>query len=202
MRHSWGIFAVYISLVAAISSESPVHPFAVIGYLPEWRFEGANWDYLAATCTHLLLFSLEPTPDGRITALDRLPRSMLLEEARAAASKHDSRLLLCFGGNGRSSGFSAMARSASSRQKFVGSLVALIEEHGLHGVDYNVSEKWAVLFDTTSVHSAVSQLPLICVIYTALFGFVVLTLRSGNTPATNSAGVTFQTTKWLVTTRD
>jgi len=137
MRHLWGI-AVYLSLVAAISSESSVHPFAVIGYLPEWRFEGANWDYLAATCTHLLLFSLEPTPDGRITALDRLPRPMLLEEARTAASKHDSRLLLCFGGNGRSSGFSAMARSASARQMFVASLVALIEEHGLHGVDYNV----------------------------------------------------------------
>jgi len=81
-----------------------------LGYLPEWRFEGANWDVIARTVTHLLLFSLEPQPDGNFGALDRLPRPALLEEARTARDLHGTELLICFGGNGRSQGFSAMVR--------------------------------------------------------------------------------------------
>jgi hypothetical protein len=56
----------------------------------------------------LLLFSLEPLPDGSFGALDRLPRAVLLDEARAARDAHGTELLACFGGNGRSQGFSAM----------------------------------------------------------------------------------------------
>ena len=107
------------------------------GYLPEWRYEGANWDYMAKTATHLLLFSLEPTPDGNIGALDRVPRAELLEKASMAATAHGTELLLCFGGNGRSSGFSGLVRSKTARRRFIANLVNLLKLHDLHGVDYN-----------------------------------------------------------------
>lgn len=111
--------------------------FAVVSYLPEWRYEGANWDAICEVTTHLLLFSVEVGPGGHITALDRFPRKELLAQAKAAALKHGTKLLLCFGGNGRSAGFSAMVRSKKFRKAFVARLVKLLEEHDLDGVDYN-----------------------------------------------------------------
>lgn len=111
--------------------------FSVVAYLPEWRYEGANWDRITEHVSHLVLFSLEMTSDGKITAKDRIPRAELLEEARAAAAKNNAYLIICFGGNGRSAGFSGMVRRPKKRKKFVKALKALIEEYGFHGVDYN-----------------------------------------------------------------
>lgn len=111
--------------------------FAVVGYLPEWRYEGANWDTLSQHVSHLILFSLEMSANGVITAKDRLPRPELLEEAKAAAEKHGTYLLICFGGNGRSHGFSVMTRNPEYRKRFVKGLMKLMREYGFHGVDYN-----------------------------------------------------------------
>ena len=111
--------------------------FAVAAYLPEWRYEGANWDVICEHVSHLILFSCEMDPSGKITALDRLPRVELFDEARTAAAKHGTKLLLCFGGNGRSNGFSGMVSSAKSRKRFLKALVKLLDKHGLDGVDYN-----------------------------------------------------------------
>jgi hypothetical protein len=79
----------------------------------QWRYEGANWDTICQYSTHVLLFSLEIGPGGKITALDRIPRAELMALARQAATRHDSALQICFGGNGRSDGFSAMVRNVS-----------------------------------------------------------------------------------------
>ena len=49
--------------------------FTVAAYLPEWRYEGANWDVICEHVSHLILFSCEMDPSGKITALDRLPRA-------------------------------------------------------------------------------------------------------------------------------
>ena len=43
--------------------------------------------------SHLILFSVEPTPAGGITALDRIPRKELLEEAKAEAKNRGTALL-------------------------------------------------------------------------------------------------------------
>jgi GH18 family chitinase len=85
----------------------------------------------------LLFFSLEVSAKGGIRALDRLPRPELLAEAREAAQKHSSELLICFGGNGRSSGFSGMVRDDKARAKFIENLIKLCDRHGFNGVDYN-----------------------------------------------------------------
>ena len=126
-------------LLLALATHAYKDPdgFVVAGYLPEWRYEGAHWESLATHLTHLIFFSAEPKPDGTITGLDRLPRPELLKEARKAADENDLKLLVCFGGNGRSSGFAAMTGSDKSRKKFVENLAKLLEKKKLDGVDYN-----------------------------------------------------------------
>ena len=110
---------------------------AVAAYLPEWRYDGANWEEISKHVSHLILFSLEPAADGAIAALERLPRPALLKRARRATKAEGTKLLLCFGGNGRSAGFSAMTRHADARLIFLQNLVALLDKWDLDGVDYN-----------------------------------------------------------------
>jgi chitinase len=103
----------------------------------ERRYERLDWDTLCAHTTHLILFSLEVTANGHVSALDRLPSRAELEAARVAAQKHGTKLLLCFGGNGRSEGFAAMVKSKETRRSFLTDVAKLLELNGLHGVDYN-----------------------------------------------------------------
>ena len=121
--------------------------FQVAAYLPEWRYEGANWATICATVTHLILFSIEVAPTGALAALDRLPRPELMLEvrrqvtstangtalctprlscapqARAAATASGTKLLLCIGGNGRSTGFSPTVASKAKRARCVAALL-------------------------------------------------------------------------------
>ena len=83
--------------------------------------------------THLIFFSVEPTPEGGITGMDRFPPADVL----AAARGHGCELIICFGGNGRSSGFSAMTRSPDARKAFVKKVKQLVKRFKLDGVDYN-----------------------------------------------------------------
>ena len=115
----------------------PTASFAYIGYLPEWRYAGANYRTLAAHLSHVLLFSAEPLPTGELSGLDRLPPPAQLAEARAAATVAGCQLLVCFGGNGRSSGFSAMSRSSTARARFVKAAAALVARERLDGIDIN-----------------------------------------------------------------
>eukprot|EP00008_Paramoeba_atlantica_P003966 CAMPEP_0201492214 /NCGR_PEP_ID=MMETSP0151_2-20130828/32218_1 /ASSEMBLY_ACC=CAM_ASM_000257 /TAXON_ID=200890 /ORGANISM="Paramoeba atlantica, Strain 621/1 / CCAP 1560/9" /LENGTH=320 /DNA_ID=CAMNT_0047878899 /DNA_START=8 /DNA_END=970 /DNA_ORIENTATION=- len=87
--------------------------------------------------THLILFSLEVGNDGSIVALDRLPSSSNLEELTEFAQKHGTKVLICFGGNGRSNSFPSMVREKKARLNFLLKLSSMIEALGLDGVDYN-----------------------------------------------------------------
>ena len=131
-----------VLLAASAHAEEPPRrhspdAFQVAAYLPEWRYEGANWVTICGTVTHLILFSIEVTPTGALAALDRLPRPELMREARAAATASGTKLLLCIGGNGRSAGFSPTVASKKKRARFVAALLELCEKHGFDGVDYN-----------------------------------------------------------------
>ena len=101
--------------VAGPASASAHRQLAVVAYLPEWRHEGADWGRICRHVSHLLLFSCEVTAAGDIVARDRMPRRELMEEARRAADRHGTRLMLCLGGNGRSAGFMGMVRSQKNR---------------------------------------------------------------------------------------
>ena len=134
--------ACLFGLVLLLHIHAPVRAahasdMMVAAYLPEWRYEGANWVDICTTVTHLIFFSLEVTPDGQLGALDRLPRKDLLQEARTAADESGTKLLMCVGGNGRSAGFSSTVRSAKKRSRFVAALLKLCEAKGFDGVDLN-----------------------------------------------------------------
>jgi len=123
------------SFIVAVAAQDS--NFMVAAYLPEWRYEGANWVTICSTVTHLIFFSIEVTPKGALTALDRLPRAELLRKAREAANASGTKLLICIGGNGRSSGFPATVGSTKRRQRFVAELLALCEKYDFDGVDFN-----------------------------------------------------------------
>ena len=80
-------------LVLDLMLGSRARDFALVGYMPEWRHEGADFDRLSSHLSHLILFSAEVihlggqndffftifyyvqvTPKGDIAGLDRLPR--------------------------------------------------------------------------------------------------------------------------------
>ena len=123
--------------VAAAAANAAAGNMTVAAYLPEWRYEGANWADISKVVTHLILFSLEVQPTGRLSAHDRLPRSELLSEARLATRAAGTKLLVCIGGNGRSAGFSAAVAKKERRANFVKGLMALVDVYELDGVDLN-----------------------------------------------------------------
>ena len=125
--------------VASAAGSTPASSFSVFGYLPEWRYSGANFQTLFAHLSHLAFFSAEPHPDGggRLYGLDRVPSPALMAEARAAAAASGTRLLLCLGGNGRSSGFGPTVRNASARRRLAKAIAKLVADKGFDGVDLN-----------------------------------------------------------------
>lgn len=116
--------------------EATQQDVVVAAYLPEWRYEGFNWEALEHV-SHLILFSLEPNADGTLGALDRIPRPEILAEAAAAAKQHDSKLMLCIGGNGRSRHFRTVVRSRAARRRFAGGLTELAQRLGIPNFDLN-----------------------------------------------------------------
>jgi hypothetical protein len=152
------IFVLALWRLAATAAEDDTaapksRKFAVVAYLPDWRYESTNWDEISQVATHLILHGLQPSKDGHIDGIDRLPHGRMLDEAKAAAAKHGTRLLVCFGGDGRSAGFSAMARDKETRERFVAGVVHTIEDLGLDGVDY----KWEYPGYSTERHAYLEE---------------------------------------------
>ena len=87
--------------------------------------------------SHLIFFSVEPGKDGSVAGLDRLPPNDVLAAAVAARAAHGMKLLLCAGGNGRSSHFSRVSRSPTLRRRFAAALAERVVALGLNGVDLN-----------------------------------------------------------------
>ncbi len=111
--------------------------FSVVGYLPEWRYGSFNFETACKTYTHILFFSLEPGPNGELLGMDRFPSNLVLLDAKAAARKSGTKLLVCFGGNGRSAHFGSMSGSEKSRATFAQNVASLVASKGLDGVDIN-----------------------------------------------------------------
>ena len=88
---AWRIVALALIAAATVAAsgsgdDGGANPdaFVVAGYLPEWRYEGTDWDATCAHVTHLILFSMEVTEDAKLTASDRFPHAHL--DAIKAAS--------------------------------------------------------------------------------------------------------------------
>ena len=111
--------------------------FAVVGYVPEWRFDGIPFDLISPRLTHLILFSIETDSNADLVELDRLPSQEKMAEIRRITRESNTNLLISFGGYGRSNGFPKISISKQLRLKFVKNAIGLIEEHGLNGMDLN-----------------------------------------------------------------
>jgi chitinase len=134
MHIAWFFYFIFIVLIS-----DHVTAFSVVAYLPEWRYEGANFETICQHVSHLIFFSLEPSLDGSggITGMNRFPGTHVLRAAKDAAKRHGCKLLICFGGNGRSSGFSATTRNSGSLKTFIGRVAELLKQYDLDGVDIN-----------------------------------------------------------------
>jgi len=117
----------------SVPTAQPTTNFTVAAYLPEWRYDSANYERICRVVTHLIFFSIEALDDGRLGALDRLPRKSLRDEARP----HCHKMLLCVGGNGRSAGFTLAVATRKARRTFITALLSLCETTGFDGIDFN-----------------------------------------------------------------
>ena len=129
--------SVFLASLLTAHAAATSSNLTVAAYLPEWRYEGANWVDISSTVTQLILFSLEVQPTGRLGAFDRLPRKELMQQAREATRAAGSKLLVCIGGNGRSAGFGPAVAKKERRARFVQSLVELCDKYDLDGIDLN-----------------------------------------------------------------
>ena len=118
------------------STESDQNEFVVAGYLPEWRYEGTDWDTTCAHVTHLILFSMEVTEDAKLTASDRFPHAHM-DAIQEASRKHGCDLVLSIGGNKRTGGFPTVAKDKALSRKLARTLLYFVRQHNLHGVDFN-----------------------------------------------------------------
>ena len=118
------------------STESDQNEFVVAGYLPEWRYEGTDWDTTCAHVTHLIIFSMEVTEDAKLTASDRFPHAHM-DAIQEASRKHGCDLVLSIGGNKRTGGFPTVAKDKALSRKLARTLLYFVRQHNLHGVDFN-----------------------------------------------------------------
>lgn len=129
------ILAALILLCSIKSTRSQV----IAGYLPDYR-SYINVNNTAILLTDLILFSLEPSPDGTLEGRCCLGSShyQLAREARsyrAEASKGSLKIWLTVGGAGRSEGFRAFSKSQTGRDLFASNLVELCKREELNGAD-------------------------------------------------------------------
>jgi len=119
-----------------------VSDFVIAGYLPEYTagyplWDKVDFDELCAHLTHLIIFSIEVSPEGKPVALDRVPPAAALERLTSAATQYGTKVQISFGGNGRTQGFPQMTTDRVVRRQFIARLITLVARIGFHGVDYN-----------------------------------------------------------------
>ena len=108
--------------------------FAVIGYLPEYRIANIAPERLAPI-TDLVYFGLEPPADGRLS--DSPIVSSVLKKLQEIKRVAKCRVLISVGGWDRSKGFSALARTDATRQRFIAGLLAYCQNNKFDGIDYD-----------------------------------------------------------------
>jgi len=137
----------------------------VIGYLPEYRYGAIrDWHALSSHLTHLILFSIEVTSEGGLTATDRLPPGPLLNDIREATKEHETKLMVCIGGAGRSGGYAQVVGQQRLRKRFVEAVIKFLEKNDFDGVDLNWEQpqshaEWNNFFQLVEeLHTALAPL--------------------------------------------
>jgi len=130
--------------------------FVVTVYVPEYRLGHVHdhTDFILPRVTDVLLFSVEPTPQGTLQATDRILWDGQLPErfqkqARTSRGPEqaDTRFSVSIGGAGRSSNFAAVASSEQLTRKFARTVRDFVDTHDLDGVDID----WEAQFQPKQV---------------------------------------------------
>jgi len=145
-------FVAGVAVPASASLAEKRRALAVVAYVPEYR-TGIDWDFVAKRATDLVLFSVEPLPDGDVKPYfpidDEGADSALIQAHRArnatrgmahlpsAITDGGVRLLLCVGGGGRSESFAAVAAKPKTRAALVANLLQIVRAKQLQGVDFD-----------------------------------------------------------------
>ena len=108
--------------------------FAVVGYLPEYRVDGCTPEQVARI-TDLIYFGIDPSRDGQVSA--NPVKASVLKKLKELQSVAECRLLICVGGWGRSSGFSALANNEAARNRFIATMLKYCHSNGFDGIDYD-----------------------------------------------------------------
>ncbi len=107
--------------------------FRIVGYLPDYR--AVDFDPAAPRLlTDLIVFSASLSPKGGLD-LTRLKEKLPWKTLYTLKNRERVRLILCVGGDDRSTHFAAMAGSAKKRDKFVQEAVKICLEERLDGLD-------------------------------------------------------------------
>ncbi|NIA16278.1 MAG: hypothetical protein GWP08_19630 [Nitrospiraceae bacterium] len=134
------LLAATAVLCAGCVSDREVAPvmdlsdFVVAGYLPERSVESADPE-AGRYVTDVLLFSIEPEASGALNTSRVTPEHIARIQAMRAA--YGTRLLICLGGWGRSTGFGPMATDVDTRRLFIANLTRYCLENGFDGADYD-----------------------------------------------------------------
>lgn len=130
MRPALLVAVLFTMMSALLAAELPRR---VVGYLADWslRADTLPAEQLARL-THLNYAFALPQADGGLTPPGKLRRfDPLVTRAHAAGVK----VLLAVGGWGQDKPLVALAADATRRTRFVGEIMAFVDEHHLDGVD-------------------------------------------------------------------
>lgn len=166
---------------------------AIIGYVPDYRFNGIDWDKVVSQTTHLVLFSAEPRVDGlrnRDVIRSVLRPNSALSAALQKAGSGAPKLLVSVGGAGRSQEFPDVIGNKKTRKRLAKQLLNLMQElPQLAGIDFDLqvqnpdylSLAKLVMMLRTAVGSRGGQKPIFTMTFHALAGvlnsFATLTLK-------------------------
>lgn len=146
------LFLIFSAEQPKAQSESDGTEFWSTGYLASWQHDAgtpySNWGELEpedidwSALTHVIYFALpvnrDGTPRGSMDPSDRNNwNTDRLESIVPAAHRNDTKILFSVGGSGSYEGFSSAIR-AENRNRFIGTLVSMIERFGFDGVDLNM----------------------------------------------------------------
>lgn len=109
-------------------------PFRIVGYLPDYRLSGYDFNR-AAGVTELILFSAEVTDTSELS-LSRL-KDTPWEKLQAAAKQHNFKVVVCVGGWQRGKHFATATATAANRQRLIKSALQICQDYKLAGLDFD-----------------------------------------------------------------
>eukprot|EP01071_Lankesteria_metandrocarpae_P001779 Lankesteria_metandrocarpae@DN1877_c0_g1_i1.p1 len=130
-----------VLLVCTRSVHCVFGEFVIFGYVPEYRLEGIDWQFVFERTTHVALFSVEASPRGEVVVHGNIPGhdSAQWQEIKSLARGQKTKLLVTVGGAGRSTGFTTVLNNRDVQQKFLKRVSEFAERMELDGLDFDIT---------------------------------------------------------------